>query len=38
MNPQKIFFNELGRLRSGWRFTIFLIADIFLDSSLTAGL
>ena len=37
MNPQKIFFNEFGRLRSGWRFTIFLISYIFFASSLTAG-
>lgn len=37
MNPQKIFFNSFGRLRSGWRFTIFLISYIFLASSVTAG-
>ena len=37
MNPQKIFFNQFGRLRSGWRFTIFLISYIFFASSLTAG-
>ena len=35
MNPQKIFFNEYGRLRSGWRFTIFLISYIFFASSIT---
>ena len=35
MNPQKIFFNEFGHLRSGWRFTVFLISYIILASSLS---
>ncbi len=35
MNPKNIFFNEHGRLRSGWRFTIFLISYIIFASSLT---
>lgn len=31
MNVQtNIFFNEFGRLRSGWRFAIFLLAFLFL--------
>lgn len=29
MNPNTIFFNEFNRLRSGWRFAIFLLAFIF---------
>lgn len=35
MNPQKIFFNSYGRLRSGWRFTIFFLSYIVLASFLT---
>lgn len=30
MNPQNIFFNDFGRLRSGWRFAIFLLLFIFV--------
>jgi len=36
MNPEKIFINEFGRLRSGWRFTIFFIA-LFLLSGAIGG-
>lgn len=31
-----IFFNEKGRLRSGWRFTIFLVVFLFLFPALAA--
>lgn len=37
MNPQRIFFNNYGRLRSGWRFTIFLFSYTVLGSFLTVG-
>lgn len=30
MNPAKIFINQAGRLRSGWRFLIFLLFFLFL--------
>ncbi len=32
MNIEEIFINEHGRLRSGWRFTIFLLALVLLSS------
>ncbi|CAN5797367.1 type II CAAX endopeptidase family protein [soil metagenome] len=35
MTPQTIFFNEHERLRSGWRFTVFLISYIIFASFLT---
>lgn len=35
MTPQTIFFNDHGRLRSGWRFTIFLVSYIISASTLT---
>lgn len=38
MNPARIFFNESGRLRSGFRFTIFLVTYLFLSFSLLAAL
>ncbi len=34
---QNIFFNEHGHLRSGWRFTIFLLTYIFSASFLVFG-
>ena len=37
MKPEEIFVNKLGRLRSGWRFTIFLVA-LFLLSAVTLGI
>lgn len=37
MNAQKIFFNEYGRLRSGWRFTVFLLSYAVLASFLTGA-
>jgi hypothetical protein len=32
MNPAEIFINRTGRLRSGWRFLIFLLSFLFLGS------
>lgn len=37
MNLQHIFFNESARLRSGWRFTIFLISYAVIASFLVVG-
>jgi uncharacterized protein len=37
MNPQNIFFNEHGRLRSGWRFTIFLVSYFIFASFFTGA-
>lgn len=37
MNPQQIFFNEQGRLRSGWRFTVFLVTHLIFTTTLTVG-
>ena len=34
---QNVFFNSHGRVRSGWRFTVFLISYIIFASSLTIG-
>ena len=31
MNPAKIFINENGRLRSGWRFVVFMVALVLLS-------
>jgi membrane protease YdiL (CAAX protease family) len=31
MNPKTIFYNEFERLRSGWRFALFLLVFIFCD-------
>ncbi|MDQ3180250.1 MAG: hypothetical protein M3Q33_06990, partial [Acidobacteriota bacterium] len=31
MSIQTIFINEFGRLRSGWRFAVFLLAYTFLS-------
>lgn len=31
MNPKIIFYNEFERLRSGWRFALFLLVFIFCD-------
>lgn len=35
MTPQNVFFNEFGRLRSGWRFAVFLISYFVIATSLT---
>jgi membrane protease YdiL (CAAX protease family) len=35
MTPQQIFFNKHGRLRSGFRFTVFLVSYIALASFLS---
>ena len=37
MNAQDIFFNEFGRLRSGWRFTVFLVSYMIFTASLSVG-
>lgn len=29
MNPETIFYNENGRIRSGWRFAIYLVSFLF---------
>ena len=36
MKPAEIFFNELGRLRSGWRFIVFMLA-LFLLTGAVGG-
>jgi len=33
----ELFFNEYGRLRSGWRFAFFIILFLFLTTLLTIG-
>lgn len=35
MTLQNVFFNGHGRLRSGWRFVVFLLSYLILASSLT---
>ena len=37
MNPQWVFIDRDGRMRSGWRFTVFAVGFIFLSALLTAG-
>jgi uncharacterized protein len=37
MNFTDAFYNEFGRLRSGWRFSIFLLAFIFLSAFAVVG-
>lgn len=37
MTPQTIFFNEHGRLRSGWRVSFFLLSFAIFVISLSAG-
>ena len=37
MQMQAIFFNEFGRLRSGWRFALFLFAYVFLSLFVAEG-
>jgi len=34
MNFRTIFFNEYGRIRSGWRFTIFLLSSLLVTGIL----
>lgn len=34
---QNVFFNSHGRIRSGWRFTVFLLSFIVIASSLSIG-
>jgi uncharacterized protein len=34
MNLKTIFFNEFGRIRSGWRFTIFLLSFFLVTTAL----
>lgn len=34
---QNLFYNGHGRIRSGWRFTVFLLSYIIIALSLTAG-
>jgi membrane protease YdiL (CAAX protease family) len=34
MNIEAFFFNQFGRLRSGWRFALFLLAFIFIGGLL----
>ena len=36
MKPAEIFFNEFGRLRSGWRFIVFMLA-LFLLTGAVGG-
>jgi membrane protease YdiL (CAAX protease family) len=38
MNVQNIFFNDSRRLRSGWRFLLFLVLFLFVSNLLGAGL
>ena len=38
MGLQKIFLNEYGRLRSGFRFLIFVFAFIFITLAFTTGI
>lgn len=37
MNSSEIFLNEAGRLRSGWRFTMFLCAFFLLSTIFVVG-
>ena len=37
MNPNEIFFNSVGRLRSGWRVTIFAVSYLILTAILGLG-
>lgn len=37
MKPAEIFINRFGRLRSGWRFTVFIVA-LFLSSGLIGAM
>jgi hypothetical protein len=34
MNLKTIFFNGFGRVRSGWRFTVFLLSVILVTAAL----
>jgi uncharacterized protein len=36
MNPAEIFINRMGRLRSGWRFLIFLLSFLFLSDLISS--
>ncbi len=36
MKPEKIFINEFGRLRSGWRFVVFLILFVCFGGAFAA--
>src|SRR4051812_1735359 len=37
MNSKNIFFNDIGRLRSGWRFLLFLFSYSFFSITATVG-
>lgn len=37
MNFRDLFFNEFGRIKSGWRFAIFLLSFIFLSAVFVIG-
>ncbi|HEX8651381.1 MAG TPA: type II CAAX endopeptidase family protein [Pyrinomonadaceae bacterium] len=38
MKPSDIFFNDVGRLRSGWRFSIYIALFAVLESLLAVGI
>jgi membrane protease YdiL (CAAX protease family) len=38
MKPSDIFFNDVGRLRSGWRFVIYIALFVLLESLIEIGI